>query len=275
MEANLQSNQFAGILRRRICLVLLIGIIGTALAAVAAWQISPRYTAKAEIVIGGDRTQSVGTQGGAGDPSADEATIQTEVTSLTSHDLLRRVLQSLHDDPAFGALMTPTRSSRSEDADADNTPGLLSQLWHSFIDTAWPQAVHLSNELQRLVRRGRTGASGSPPIDAYGITENDLRRYLEIFQERGSHVVAVSYTSTNPRAAAAIANRIVTVYLAAQVEQLRAASDRTLAGLEQKVTDLKAEVGRLDAAVVDYQRAHELSDASRRGVVDQRFGRSQ
>lgn len=271
MEPNPQSNQFAAILRRRIRMIILIGIIGTAFATVAAWQLTPRYTAKAEIVIGSDRSQPVGAPGMPSDPSADEAAILTEVTSLTSHDLLLRVLQSLRDDPAFGALMAPPQSSRSADADAANGSGWLVKLWHTSIGATRQQTLRLSNEVQRLLRR-RTTVAGGSPIDAYGLTESDLLRNLKIFQERGSRVVAVSYTSTNPRAAAMIANRVVTVYLAAQMEQLRAASDRTLAGLDQKVTELKKDVGKLDASVVDYQRAHELADASRRGVVDEKLG---
>jgi succinoglycan biosynthesis transport protein ExoP len=99
-----------------------------------------------------------------------------------------------------------------------------------------------------------------------------LERHLNVFQEAGSHVISVAYTSKNPAEAATVANKITDYYLAAGQDQSHLASDEAVTVLTHKIADLRAESESLEAAVAAYQTAHGMNDASKTNVIDQKLG---
>ena len=214
------------ILRRRRVMIGTITLCGTLAMLGLALLLPPRYTAKAQLVVQQSRgSRSDGAVSGA-EAGPDQATIQTQVTALSSHDLLAGVIDQLSVDPTFRSIQ---RSG--------------------------------SGSLPDLTGSGK----GMPVIEA-------LERHLNVFQEAGSHVIAVAYTSQNPAEAAAITNEITDYYLAAGEDQSGATPDQAVTALNQKIADLRKESESLEAAVAAYQAEHGMNDASKTNVIDQKLG---
>ena len=215
--------QLLGILYRRMGLVLGVAALGTCLAGAVGLLIPPRYTAKAQIVVEPQAGQLNGQMAAA--PVADEPAIDTQVTMLTSHDNLQRVVDSLAKNPELPA------ASAHKPADPDA----------SAPDTAEKTAASSADATGKpVIARGKRIV---PP------TLDDLERYLRVNQERTSRVIGVSYTSTDPVNAAGIANRIVQLFVDGQGEQKREVTNWELARLDERIAELKKEVEQAGAAV--------------------------
>jgi Mrp family chromosome partitioning ATPase len=96
-----------------------------------------------------------------------------------------------------------------------------------------------------------------------------LERHLNVFQEQGSHVIAVSYTSSDPQEAATIANRITQVYLEQHVAQQRAGIDNALAWFDRRIPELAERVQQLDTKLQQDQTASGLGDTSQANLMAQ------
>src|SRR5207244_2474081 len=83
-------------------------------------------------------------------------------------------------------------------------------------------------------------------------------RRLKVMQERRSRVITISVQWTSPEKAAAIANRVVELYVQNQTEQQRAYSARELARLEERIAAVKSDV--------------EPNSAALHKAIQQRFG---
>lgn len=103
------------------------------------------------------------------------------------------------------------------------------------------------------------GSPGAAPPSPPGY--RDLSRDLNVFKERRSRLVGVTYVATDPRLAAGVANRAVELFLTGAAEQRR--EERTTA-LASAKTRLAAARGDLDAAEAAL-RAHRVEF----GAVDE------
>jgi len=100
-DGGIRLRKLIGILRRRSRLIAWIAICGTLMIFGLALFLPPRYTAKAEILIEQPRAQRVDERVLSPEAGPDQATIQTQVTTLLSHDTIANVLAQLAADPAF------------------------------------------------------------------------------------------------------------------------------------------------------------------------------
>jgi succinoglycan biosynthesis transport protein ExoP len=103
-DGGLQILRLFQTLRRRLRLISWIVIGGAAAVAGLALLLPTRYTAKAQIVIEESRAQRADQQASGREAGPDQATIQTQVAALASHDLLANAIAQLTADPAFRAI---------------------------------------------------------------------------------------------------------------------------------------------------------------------------
>jgi succinoglycan biosynthesis transport protein ExoP len=223
-DERMGSTKLLEILRRRSALITSITLGGSMLVLALALLLGPRYTAKAQLVVQDSRTVQRDTQVTTRGDGPDQATMQTQVTALASHDLLAGAVSQLRADAAFNA--TERRAS---------TP-LLEAM------RADPAVIE------------------------------ELKRHLNVFQESGSHVISVAYTSRDPAEAAAVANKITDYYLAAGEDPSSLAPDQAISALNGKIADLRQEATALENAVVAYRSEHGINDASRTTVIDGNLG---
>jgi polysaccharide biosynthesis transport protein len=232
-------HQLTNILRRRSRLILMMVAFGTILAGIAGLLITPKYTAKAQIIIEPQAAVLVS-------PQAVEQAVDTHVTMLTASNHLQRVVDSFRGAaPEAGASATsPVAAVEAPAKPVATEVGPL-----SFKELT----RRLSIWIRALTRRN----SG----DGTGLSFDELERRVKVMQERRSRVITVSVQWTSPEKAAAIANRIVEFYVESQTDQQRAFASRELARLDERIADLKNGTERTDAAV---QKA-----------IQQRFGAMQ
>ncbi|WP_158258432.1 GumC family protein [Rhodopila globiformis] len=237
MAAPAQLTDVLSALRRRRWLIMTISALGTSAVLGAAIALPPHYTAKAQVVVEPQQTGLLAGQTAMIMQTTDEPTVLTEMTAISSHDQLQQVLDSLGKDSRFGHMVAPPRPAKDQGGS-----------WH--LQDWLPQSLFFT------------------PTNGW-LDMRRLERTLKVYQEAGSHVVAVSFTAGNPRDAAAVANRVVELYVERQREAKRAATDRALAWVTDRIQALQSESTRIEMDLQNYQRQNGLADTERSGVVDQ------
>jgi succinoglycan biosynthesis transport protein ExoP len=234
----IQLHQVVRMLSRRRKLILAMGVLGGVLAGAVGSILPERYTAKAQIVI--DPLQVSSISGPSGRPElVDELAIETQVTMLTARRHLRRVRDSLVANAA------PMESVPHPRAEAGRH------------DESLPASA-----------AAETAEAADPAP-----TLEELESNLKVYQERNSRVIAVTYTSTDPEKAAAIANEVARRYVESQADRKKEEKsggwlELELSELNHQLSmarsDLAARQARL-GAVRDVQRrkggAEELGEA--------------
>jgi Mrp family chromosome partitioning ATPase/uncharacterized small protein (DUF1192 family) len=94
---------------------------------------------------------------------------------------------------------------------------------------------------------------------------------INAFKDTRSRMIGITYTSTDPAFAAAVANRSVELYLATLAERNLADRNDALHSLSKRIPLVRAEVVRADAALQSYRIKHGFSEASRTDMVDQQL----
>lgn len=236
----------ATVLRRRWLLVLGAGTLGAAAGIVVAAVVPPTYTAKAQLVIDA-QAATIGNV-------IDDAAVDTRVEMLMSDGHLRQMLKSLAHaaDPAtsIDAVPAPSMSERVE---------LLRT---------------------KLVARLApfTGTSGSdavppeePETDLAALRLDDLQKSINVYRERRSRVISVTYRSRDPVAAAAMANTGVEVY----VDDLRSQKAKSrldsLRRLEERIPEAKVAMEAAEGTLRRFASAHGLLENGDAGNEDVRI----
>jgi uncharacterized protein involved in exopolysaccharide biosynthesis/Mrp family chromosome partitioning ATPase len=260
-ESSLQ--QTFDILRRRRRLIISLAVGGAILAVLVGLLIPPRYTAKAEIVVEPQVATLTNGPGVITPPSEDESTVQTYVAALTSRDHLQHVLDSLSRDakPQPAALQQPA-SPAGFQAEMQRITARL-EGW-------WTAVTRLAFDILSQVN-GMMGVSNLQGHAAKQPSVETLERHLAVYQERGSHVLAVAFTSTSADEAARTANRVIQLYLDDHYQIARESASRTLAWVDQRLPEQKAEMERNEATVQQYRSDHNIAQGNQTDIVDQKL----
>ena len=230
----LHVHQLLGILRRRRTLILVTVLFGAMLALAATTLIPPKFTARAQIAVEPERSVSTNDVA-VRTASVDALAIDTQMTMLVARDHLRSVLSTLTDDPAFTA--TPSTESSHQEPDRSQTG---------------PDTESLAGLLARLERRAagflsfvRTSISPEDGVPTF----DEFERTLRVDQERQSRIISVRYTSNSAEQASVIANRVVELYVQAQTDNLKQASEAELAELGSRIADAERSLETAEAAI--------------------------
>jgi len=247
-ESNLP--QLVNILRRRRRSILAIALAGTALVFLVSAMIPPQYTAKAQIVFD-PQTTDLGDGRQSSGAAETEAVVQTDITALTSRPFLQRVLDNLSQDPEFRAAAKPPRGFRRlGDVLWRNTGERLRDLMSDSTTAGTAPGQSLTPSQQRR-------------LDAF-------ERNVNVYQERDSHVIAVTFSATSADQAALAANRIVQLFIGGEQERKRAEVNRIGQWLDQRIPEVATGYEQDETAVQNYLSAHNLSEPNPNGVSDQR-----
>jgi capsular exopolysaccharide synthesis family protein len=252
-------DQIRTVLRRHLSLIVTVVAVGTGLATLAGYKLTPEYTATAEVVI--DRSDAAlldvldEDQGRA----LADSTVETEIELITSRSLLGRVMadQGLFDDPEL----------RPPDAGGGSGPTI-----------ALPEPLRtVSSWLPLSWLVGAGFAEDGPPtraaekrLDVAVATLDRFARQVEIEQAGGSHVIDINFTSRDPEKAARIANGIADAYVNAQVERKRRAAGSAASWLADRLTELQHAVENAEKAVAQFRATNGLfnSEAGDGGTLN-------
>jgi exopolysaccharide transport family protein len=215
-DADIDIGQLFGAVwerRRRI-------ITTTALVAVLAFAgaslMTPAYKAETRILIEARGSGTGEAAQGANEPVLDQFNIASQVQLLQSADLIRQIASDLN------------LSSRKE------------------FD---PEASALLPDFLVLL-----GLKQNPlDLPAEDRVLKAFREKLQVYPLEGSRVIAVEFSSVDPKLSAEIPNRMADVYLSLQSKSKRDTLSEAAGWLEPEITALRTRVAAAERKVADYR----------------------
>ena len=271
-------------------------------------HVTPLYTADALIVIESHPSSIVKVDEAVQDVSSDDAKVNTEVAILESRGLAARVIRQLEleDDPEFleedfeapaepssdgheadigaaGAEMGAATPHGSAGASASdflaklNPDAVLSSVSaalesaRSFLTSAW--AGDPSGTVQGSVEPANENQETALLADEAGERKavallDQFLKGLSVEFEDKSRLISISFTSTDPKKAALIANKIVDEYIESQLEAKSEGARRAAEWLEVRLAELGETVKSLEQSV-QQRRAESGTDGM--NIVSQRL----
>ncbi len=205
--------------------ILTIALVGAGVAFAGAKIMSPQYRSETRILIEPRAPAFASTQqvnDASAGPLMDELNIASQVQLLQSADLLKKVINDLklYNLPEF------------DDAASGSAMGSILVKLHL-------KKNPLENPPEERV------------IDAF------VER-LQVYQVPGSRVIGISFTSKDPKLAAAIPNAMANVYLSTQSGAKLDSNSEATRWLEPEIEGLRQKVSEAEKKVAEYRTSHGL-----------------
>jgi polysaccharide biosynthesis transport protein len=274
---------------------ILMTTMAATMGATTYWmmQATPLYTADVLIVIESRPSSIVRVDESVPDLNNDAAKVNTEVAVLESRGLAARVVRDLglDQDPEFASEIEsdetesaladddPAAGEASEEASTDGFPG-QAYLYLRALSSAVATAV---DGAQALLNRAWAGNTGDSALSIEEASEDEslsdfdeleaaalLNRFLgrlSVAAEDDSRLIHIDFTSTNPRKAALIANKLIEEYMESQLETKSEGARRAAEWLEVRLSELGETVKSLEQSV---QQRREDAGSDSIGIVSQR-----
>src|SRR5580704_12346261 len=236
------------IVRKRKWLILSLALVVTTVVALEVYRTKSTYRASAILEIGKDdqpmlKSNNIVIQ----DEDPITISMKTATVVLTSPPLLEDVIAKLK---------------------LDQNPNFLTGDKKSFLETlkSLPGAVR-SRDLEpasptvftSTVQDLKSGPSGSPQdLEHLAPYVGQLQGNLEVEPIKDTRTMKVSYTSTDPAVAAAVANGIAQDFIDLSFETKTARFTKASDWLDRSTRELKARVEQSEKALADYTREHNI-----------------
>jgi succinoglycan biosynthesis transport protein ExoP len=267
--------------RRRIIILLTISVI-TGLTALLAFQLTPRYTATAAVMIKPREIQVIDLQSVVSELPPDRFAVETEVDVIESDFHAQRVIEELGllSDAEFNPLLQRDDVQPSVLADVTDW---LSRHWRMTVAEAsqlfaMPVAVpEQTGEIEQPTAVGEANerfamlltAAPEPTDDIehphsyeyqrqIAVTVPQLLDNLQVSQSAESYVISIKFTSTDPEKAARIANAVAELYVKGQRQEKLAATAEAATWLANRVEQLRRLVLKSDRAIEEYRAANRI-----------------
>lgn len=214
---------FAAIWRRRL-LVLMSTVALGGLAFAGASAVSPKYQSEAKILIE-TRSPDLARRPNdlqQADPILDEAGVLSQVELLQSADLIRQVAKDfkLHERAEFDPSANPSMVTRIL---------VMTGLMKNPFDVS-PE--------DRVIK--------------------EFYQKLQVYQVEKSRVIAIQFSSRDPKLAAEIPNAMARVYLSLQAGAKLDTTSETAKWLEPEIANLREKVREAEAKVASYRASSDL-----------------
>ena len=260
-DAGIDIKQLLAILRRRRWTIISTMLIVTALAVLAGLQLTPKYTAKAMVMIDPQQQQVVTSQSLMQALGTDSSTVESQIRLLKARQTELAAMEGLNlfDDSEFNKALLDQNSDV-----AMRVQGPLEKLL-SWLPDEWLIATGLAQEAQ-----ASTPDAVSPEL----AREAALDRFdqaLKVTQEGKSYVMAINFTSASPQKAADIANKIASLYVQGQLDTKKDATDKAADWLSERLQELQAETEANQQAVEQFRVAHGLAQVQGVSLKEQRL----
>jgi len=233
--------QIFSALGRRWMLFLLTTVVITALGYGIVKLLTPTYTSTAIIVISARQDSVVDMQQPYMQATPSDALIRSEADALHSRTLVDRVIdtEKLMADPEFNLFIRPYE------------PTLL---------TRWGITRLLPGFLQPLVQFTPPDASMlSPEQIKYNVATQVLNAY-SVTSDPKTYSVTIAFTSIDAAKASHVTNAFAAQYMASQVDEHVAASDRAAIWLNPHLIELSKKVEQADRAVEEFRQNNHIID---------------
>jgi succinoglycan biosynthesis transport protein ExoP len=233
---------------RRKFTVLLFTLLMLIPVGTVIYSLKPEYQAEAQVLVDDHRTQLIAFPEVRTSLASSDDVVVSEVQVLLSRDLARQVIDELHleNSPEFNPTLHPQ-------------PRISSALQPL---TAWLRNLEPIAWLLPQPRRSSTEAT-----DEVRIVDTFLSR-LSVLPTGRSRVIRVIFSSSSPATAAAVANAIVSQYLANQVEVKVSAAEKATKWIEDHLADLRANAERARMVKEKFRRQAGLTPNGQNTTLD-------
>ena len=228
-----------------------VTVLGTVIAALIAFQMTPQYTANSTVMVDPRESKVVNVESVISGLPADQETIASEIEVLMSRGLAARVIRKLrlYDRLEFNSRLRPeTRWQKLKSAIGPR----------NWVPESWIDLV--------------SGASASPPrteeeiLDVERVSIIDrLINTLTVERMGRSRVISISVTLPDSALAASVANTLADLYIVEQLEAKFEATKRATDWLNERLTGLRQAVQTSERAVEAFRKSSGLVEG--KGVV--------
>jgi polysaccharide biosynthesis transport protein len=218
---------FIGFVRRQFAVILFVAILAISLGVIYVVTARPTYTAEAQLLIDARKVQMFQQQSILGDAPIDVAEVESQVQILKSENIASDVIKKLHltEDPEFvgpgGGLVGTVLGTIFKGFGAD--------------DLAPPSQFE-------LFRRTMNAFKSRLYVNRIGLT----------------YVIQIGFKSYNADRAAEIANAVADAYIVDQLEAKYQATRRASAWLQNRIKELRDQVGTAERAVVEFKTKNNI-----------------
>lgn len=235
------------ILRRWRILAGAVGIV-VSLTIIAILQITPIYTATAQLLIDPRKTNAMKSEAIVSDLTLDMSTIATEVSLIKSFSVARRVVErlKLQDHAQFGR--APAKFSMWTWLFGSNQPD-NSEITSENSTSEPTAALSISPALRALIRQVESGI--------------DVRRV------GNTYFIEVSYSHFDPKITAVLANAVTQSYLDEQLEARYQAAQHAAGWLSERVAALRVQLENSERALAEHRAKYNLVNKQAGTLADQ------
>ncbi|MDX8464138.1 exopolysaccharide transport family protein [Mesorhizobium sp. VK23B] len=223
-DVDVDLRQLFASLARNWLRIVLVTLVVTGLAFAFAWLATPQYKAVAKLEIGPRESVFTRPAGTTNDdkPATDEEAVATEVQIISSPDILKKVAADLNLEklPEFDETLKMSALSR-----ALVLVGLKSDPFDIPPEERVLKAMH-------------------DKLNVYGVEK--------------SRVIAVEFSSKDPKLAAQVADAIAQAYLASKGNAKKESNTAATGFLGPEITDLQNRVKEAEAKVAAYRAQSDL-----------------
>jgi capsular exopolysaccharide synthesis family protein len=231
---------------RRIGLFLSVAFLITALATLFTLRLQPQYKATAKVMI--DIQQSTGPdiQSIISGAPPDTAVVDTEVEVMKSLGLAEKVVAELNliEDPEFNT-------------DLREAKGLAK--FKSWLSSLRPKTL-----------MGQSSGQNAEENEKDRVVAEVLS-HLDVYREGKTYIINIGFESSDARKTARIANAFSDNYLLEQLDAKFDATSRSNNWLNERLTELKAEVRSAENAVELYRGQSGLLSAQGSSLTEQQI----
>lgn len=256
----------------RLLLVTMV-VLGAVLTGLGLCFVTPTYQAQAVLIVDSRRNKLADAEAALTSIVVDQyqTSLKSELELITSPDVARRVITSLH--------LLETREYRSA-YDHRST----AERFHDLRTRLIAGVRYVLGQLG--VRLGRPDAAvprppPTLPSDAAARSDDQdpvMQRAIAIFGKKfwaqndpKSLTIRVGYRSESPQLAAAVTNAALKRYLAADEEVKAAAFERSEAWLQGRIEALRADLDAAEQAVESFRAEHGLATDRDRSPLQQQL----
>ncbi len=253
-------NTLLAALKRRRWVLVLCAVLFPAVALIAAKQLTPRYTASATVMFEPEGYNARELQSILRDETTTDAVLASQVEIIRGLSVSRRIVRQfdLTDRAEFAWWL--------EDAKRADTP------WFRVRDALSRRLVSLSPEVAAVV--APKPVASPPPDDQAEIAAAEaVRDRLLVNVVRNSRVLAVQFTTEDPRLAQEVANLASELYIADQLETKFNAVRRANDWLDGRVTQLRTEVQQTEARIAELRTSSGLTRGVSAGLGTEQVSR--
>ena len=241
-EDALDLREIVAVMRRRKPIILGCIVLVTMLASIVAFQLTPRYTATASVMLDTRRNQVIDMQSVLSGLQGDSAAIRSEIEVLKSRTLAEKVADKLdlYNYAEFNPALRP--------------PSYLDSVLHPVT------AIVAAIKSLTLQPSAQAGAAAHGATDRKSAVVQALMGHVDATNDGRSYLIKISAQAEDPALAAKIANTYVDVYLLDQLEAKFDAVRRATSWLNEHLGELREKVQDSDRAVQLFRQQHNLNE---------------